>query len=139
MFANSHFALATHVLVLLALHRASLTSAELAASVNTNPAFLRSILGKLRQAGLIEVVMGKGGGARLARPPARLTLADVYNAVERRPAARLHHCAPNDKCVVGRNIVPVLEGVVHQVESAAVGQLADTTVAQLADRVRRRG
>jgi Rrf2 family protein len=140
MFDNSHFALATHVLVLLALHQSTtVTSAELAQSVNTNPAFLRSVLGKLREAGLIEVALGKGGGARLGRLPSRLTLADVYRAVERRPVARLHHCPPNSKCVVGRNILPVLQGVVHDVESAALGRLASTTVAQLAARVRRRG
>jgi DNA-binding IscR family transcriptional regulator len=85
------------------------------------------------------VALGKGGGARLGRPASRLTLADVYHAVERRPAARLHHCPPNSRCVVGRNIVPVLQGVVHDVEAAALGRLESTTVAQLADRVRRRG
>lgn len=140
MFANSHFALATHVLVSLALHDASpLTSAELARSVNTNPAFLRTLLGRLRQAGLIDVALGKGGGASLARPAARLTLADVYRAVERRPPARLHRCEPSRRCLVGRNILPVLQGVVRDVESAALGRLAATTVARLAEEVRRRG
>ena len=140
MFANSHFALATHVLVSLALHADSpLTSTELARSINTNPSFLRMLLGRLREAGLIEVALGKGGGARLSRPPSKLTLADVYHAVERQPPARLHHCQPDRKCVVGRNILPVLERVVHEVESATLGLLADTTVAELAERVRRRG
>jgi Rrf2 family protein len=140
MFANSHFALATHVLVALALHDGSpVTSAELARSVNTNAAFLRTLLGRLREAGLIEVALGKGGGATLATPASKLTLADVYQAVERHPAARLHHGAPNRNCIVGRNILPVLEGVVRDVESAALGRLAGITVGKLADQVRRRG
>lgn len=128
------------MLVSLALSEGSpLTSAELARSINTNAAFLRMLLGKLRDAGLIEVTLGAGGGASLARPAARLTLADVYRAVERRPPARFHHCEPNRSCVVGRNILPVLQAVVHDVESAALGRLADITVARLADQVRRRG
>lgn len=141
MFANSHFALATHVLVALALQPddAPVTSATLARSVNTNAAFLRLLLGRLREAGLIEVALGKGGGARLARPAQKMTLADVYRVMERQPAARLHHCPPSRSCVVGRNIVPVLEAVVEDVESAALGRLARTTVADLAERVRRRG
>lgn len=140
MFANSHFALATHVLVSLALHDGSpVTSTELARSINTNAAFLRMLLGRLREAGLIEVALGKGGGARLARPASRLTLADVYHAVERQPPARLHRCEPNRACVVGRNIVPVLQAVVHDVESAALKRLTGITVAKLADQVRRRG
>ncbi len=140
MFAISHFALATHVVVALALRDGSpATSAELARSINTNAAFLRMLLGRLREAGLIEVALGKGGGARLARSASKLTLADVYHAVERQPPARLHRCEPNRSCIVGRNILPVLQGVVHDVEAAALGRLEGVTVARLADQVRRRG
>jgi Rrf2 family protein len=140
MFANSHFALATHVMVSLALHQGSpLTSAELARSINTNAAFLRMLLGRLRDAGLIGMALGKGGGASLARPASKLTLADVYHAVERQPPARLHRCEPNRSCIVGRNILPVLQTVVQDVESAALGRLTGITVAKLADQVRRRG
>ena len=140
MFANSHFALATHVVVALALRNGSpATSAELARSINTNAAFLRTLLGRLREAGLIEVALGKGGGARLARPAPKLTLADVYHAVERQPPARLHRCEPNRSCIVGRNILPVLQAVVHDVETAALDRLEGITVAKLADQVRRRG
>ena len=141
MFANSHFALATHVLTVLAVHRGEgpLTSAQIARSINTNPAFLRTLLGQLREAGLIEITLGKGGGARLARAASRVTLADVYRAVEKRPAIQLHRCAPNRSCVVGRNIIPLLDDVVSDVETAALRRLADTTVADLATRVIRRG
>jgi Rrf2 family protein len=140
VFANSHFALAAHVLTALAVHEdGPVTSTELARSVNTNPAFLRTLLGRLRAAGLIEVSLGKGGGARLAKPASRLTLAEVYRAVERRPAAQLHRCSPNRSCVVGRNILPLLQGVVDDVETAALKRLAGTTVADLAARVLRRG
>ena len=140
MFANSHFALATHMLTILAVHEdGPMTSAQLARSVNTNPAFLRTLLGQLRAAGLIEVSLGKGGGARLARPASRLTLADVYRAMERRPAVQLHRCTPDKACVVGRNILPVLDGVVRDVESATVRRLAGKTVADLAAQVLRRG
>ena len=140
MFGNSHFSLWTHALVALAVREgAPMTSAELARSINTNPAFLRMLLGKLRDAGLIEVALGKGGGASLAKPASKLTLADIYHAVERQPPARMHRCEPSRTCVVGRNILPVLQTVVHNVESAALGQLSGITVATLADQVRRRG
>jgi Rrf2 family protein len=141
MFANSHFALATHVLTVLAVHRDAgpVTSARIARSINTNPAFLRTLLGQLRDAGLIEISLGKGGGARLARPAARVTLADVYRAVEKRPAIQLHRCTPDKRCLVGRNILPLLQDVVTDVEAAALRRLADTTVADLAAQAVRRG
>ena len=140
MFANSHFALATHVLTMLAVSgEDSLTSAQLARSINTNPAFLRTLLGRLREAGLIEISLGKGGGARLAKAASRVNLADVYRAVDRRPPAQLHRCPPDKRCVVGRNILPLLDDVVGDVESAALRRLAETTVADLAARALRRG
>jgi len=141
MFANSHFALAAHVMTALAVNAgdAPLSSTELARSVNTNAAFLRTLLGRLRRAGLIEVALGKGGGATLARPASKVTLAEVYQAVETRPPAELHQCAPNRHCLVGRNILPVLGGVIADVEKAALDRLAATTVADLAARIRRRG
>jgi Rrf2 family protein len=141
MFANSHFALATHVMTVLAVHRdeGPVTSARLARSINTNPAFLRTLLGQLREAGLIEILLGKGGGARLARTASRVTLADVYRAVEKRPPVQLHRCAPDKRCVVGRNILPLLDDVVSDVESAALRRLAGTTIADLATQVLGRG
>jgi len=141
MFANSHFALATHVMTVLAVHRDQerVTSAQIARSINTNPAFLRTLLGQLREAGLIDISLGKGGGARLARAASRVTLADVYRAVEKRPAMQLHRCAPNKACVVGRNILPLLDDVVADVETAALRRLAGTTVADLATRTLKRG
>ena len=62
MFQNSHFALAVHVLTALSI-RDRMTSVELAASVNTHPTFVRTLLGRLKEAGLVDVKMGKGGGA----------------------------------------------------------------------------
>jgi Rrf2 family protein len=140
MFANSHFALATHVLVALAIKDGTpMSSAALAKSVNTNPAFLRQLLGRLRDAGLVEVTMGPNGGAVLARAATKLSLADVYAAIEPDAPARLHASDPNPACPVGRNIVPLLDGVMQDVESAALSRLAGVTIAGLAQQVRRRG
>ena len=78
MFRNSHFALATHALAALAIKDDCLvTSSMLAMSVGTNPAFLRMVLGRLKKAGLVELKLGKGGGSKLARPAASITLLDV--------------------------------------------------------------
>lgn len=140
MFANSHFALATHVLVALAIKDGTpLSSAALAKSVNTNPAFLRQLLGRLRDAGLVEVTKGTNGGAVLARAATKLSLADVYAAIEPDAPARLHTSDPNPACPVGRHIVPLLDGVMQDVESAALSRLAGVTIAGLAQQVRRRG
>ncbi|MDX3572019.1 Rrf2 family transcriptional regulator [Streptomyces sp. ID05-47C] len=44
--------------------------------------FLEGILGDLRRGGIVESRRGGGGGYRLARDPARITVADVIRAVD---------------------------------------------------------
>jgi Rrf2 family iron-sulfur cluster assembly transcriptional regulator len=44
--------------------------------------YLEQLFGKLRRSGLVESVRGPGGGYRLARPPATVSVADVIVAVD---------------------------------------------------------
>ncbi|HEU4536889.1 MAG TPA: Rrf2 family transcriptional regulator, partial [Polyangiaceae bacterium] len=107
MASSSRFALGVHVLVALAVRGEVMASDELAASVNTNPAFLRQLIGRLREAGLVASKLGTGGGSLLARPAETITLDEIYRATEARPLVALHHSEPHRGCLVGRNIVPV--------------------------------
>ena len=45
-------------------------------------AFLENILGQLRQAGLVDSRRGPEGGFLLARPPDRISIADVIRAID---------------------------------------------------------
>jgi Rrf2 family protein len=44
--------------------------------------FLENILGELRHAGIVRSHRGAEGGFRLAKPPERVTIADIIRAVE---------------------------------------------------------
>jgi Rrf2 family protein len=57
--------------------------------------FLESILGDLRQAGLVRSQRGVEGGYWLARPGAEITVADVIRAVEG-PIAHVRGVRPED-------------------------------------------
>lgn len=62
MAQNSQFAVALHILTLLALNaHEPLTSEYIAGSVNTNPVFIRRVLGKLAHASLVTSQPGVGG------------------------------------------------------------------------------
>ena len=83
MAANSRFAVAVHALALIAWEPdARHCSREIAASVATNPVVIRRLLAQLARAGIVESTHGSKGGFRLARPAAKVTLHDVYRAVE---------------------------------------------------------
>jgi Rrf2 family protein len=117
MPANSRFAIAVHVLTLLA--RAGgkpLKSDEVACSVNTNPVVIRRILCALSRAGLVTSQTGAAGGSRLALKPDQITLLEVYRAVDAGEIFSLHPQPPNAKCPVGMNIEGALGRILDEVE-----------------------
>lgn len=135
MAANSRLTIATHVLAWLALAQRRgqevLTSEQVAASVNTNPVIIRRSLGDLRRAGLVDVRHGAGAGWSLARAPERISLLEVYDAVEQAPLFGMHRTVPNLQCPVGRGIRPALGNIYERVERGVRQALAATSVAEV--------
>jgi Rrf2 family protein len=126
---SSRVAVAVHVLAFLAWKRDEAASSErIAASVNTHPVVVRRIVGALRNAGLVTVQPGAGGGAQLARDPGRITLRDVYRAVETDELFSLHPQPPCRECRVGGNIQQVLHGVFGQAQAAMEEVLAGVSI-----------
>ena len=127
---SSRVAVAVHVLAYLAWRRDEpSTSEQVAASVNTNPVVVRRLVGALRNAGMVTVQPGVGGGATLAREPGDITLLDVYRAVEDADGLfSLHPQQPCRDCGVGANIQEVLQGVFCRAERALEEVLAQVTV-----------
>jgi Rrf2 family protein len=139
MSTSSRFAVAVHVLALLAMDGEQLITSEyIAGSVNTNPVVIRRILGRLREAGLVIAQSGVGGGASLVRRPERITLLDVYQAVEAGDVFSFHPRSPNPHCVCGRHIQAVLGKVFSKAEAAMEKVLAEVTVAQIMQEIEAR-
>ena len=55
---------------------------EIARNEGLPLAYLEQLVGELRRAGLVEGTRGVHGGYRLARPPADITVGDVYRVLE---------------------------------------------------------
>jgi Rrf2 family protein len=129
---SSRSAVAIHALTMLARwDDRSLTSAEIADSLASNPVLVRRILGSLRDAGLVWSTEGRGGGWTLARPPREITLHDAYTAVEAGPVLSRHPHPPSDACEVGRHMQAVLESEFRDAEHAMEERLSRTTIAHL--------
>ena len=139
MSISSRSAVGIHVLTLLAQSgEEPLSSEVMAGSVNTNAVVIRRELGLLRQAGLVRSQEGSGGGWRLARNPKRITLLDVYRAVEKEKLFSLHNQQPNPACRVGRSIQGALEGVFGDAEAAMERRLRETTIEDVLGAVQKR-
>lgn len=108
-----------------------MTSEFIAGSVNTNPVFIRRVLGLLNRAGFVTSQPGVGGGWRLLRQPASMTLLEVYRAVDERQLLAMHHSQPNPDCLVGRNIQRTLTAYFDEAQQAFEQVLAGQTIAQV--------
>ncbi|MFG7941679.1 Rrf2 family transcriptional regulator [Streptomyces cacaoi] len=133
---SSRSAVAVHALAMLAHQRGgSLTSAEIADSLESNPVLVRRVLGRLRDAGLVWSTEGRGGGWSLARAPRDITLYDAYAAVEEGQIFSRHTHPPSGACEVGRGIGTLLDAEFRDAERALEEQLGRTTIAGLLRRI----
>ena len=137
MSTNSRFAVAVHVLSLMAWSgEEPLKSEQVAESVNTNPVVIRRMLLELADAGLVVSQTGSLGGSRLANDPAETTLLDVYRALECGGVFSLHRQPPSRDCPVGVNIETVLGEVLSEVDSAVEQVLGKITIDDVVQRLR---
>lgn len=133
---NTRFAVAVHVLVYLAAvaeagRTAPVGSEELAASTKVNAVHVRTVLGPLREAGLVRSRPGARGGWELAVPAESLPLSRVWRLLQGDdPVLGLHGPAP--ECPVGRGVQASLERLDAEVADAVEARLAGVTVAALA-------
>ncbi len=128
---NTQFAVAAHALILLA-HQPDelLSSEEIAVSVGGNPVHMRRVLGHLRSAGLVDSRPGPGGGWRLCRNPAAISLGEVWRAVDDAEHVLGLHAA-NPDCPIGRKVHGALLEVDRRAAAALAAELDRTTVADM--------
>ena len=114
---NTQFSIAVHLMAGLGYRRdRCTTSAQLAASVNTSPSFVRRVLARLSKAGLVHTTTGQGGACRLAHDPRDITLLEIYRAVDAPRAFAIHRYAVEGQCPVSCNIKASLEKVLDQTQ-----------------------
>ena len=136
---DNKFSSAIHTLILIAKSEKALTSEDIAKSVGTNASYIRKIIGLLKKKDIVESHRGVGGFA-LRSKPEDLTLLQIYQAVNEtdRPCLFDLHQNPNDKCIVGRHIKPVLTGMFAEMEAGFAAVLADKTLADCISGIRER-
>lgn len=129
---STRFSIAVHTLSLIAVSPAECTGNLIAKSVNTNPVVIRRIMGMLKKAGLVYVRPGVGGTS-LRREPGRITLLDIYRAVNVTDETRLFriHDNSNIDCPIGRNIEQALQEELAEAQTVMEQRLEQTTLDKL--------
>ena len=129
---------ALHVLAFLALHPGvELTSQRIAESVQTNPAYIRQLMSALRKGGLLTSVRGHPHPT-LPREPERITLLDVYRAIEGEKPILHQDTHTNPNCGVGVNIQLALRDYYDEIQRAAEARMASITLQDIIDTYRQK-
>ena len=138
MAKNIQFSIAVHLMAALACgcDQAGVTSGHLAESINTSPSFVRRTLAKLSKAGLVKTATGKTGACWLARDAKKISLLDVYQAVNAPKAFAIHSYAEQKACPVSCHIKTVLENALTRTQRAMEASLAEINLAQIASGVK---
>jgi DNA-binding IscR family transcriptional regulator len=135
MSDSQKFPVAAHALAYLAHKDAkapegAISSAELAASMPTNPVVVRRVTAMLAKAGLIATRAGANGGAWLLHAPETIRLDAVLNAVD--GCAHLGKATLGvEGCPVGARIPDRITEAITAADAAAVERLSRITVADL--------
>lgn len=134
---DTRFSSAIHTLILVSEAETPMTSDQIAVSVGTNGSYIRKLTGLLRRSGILESRQGVSG-FRLLIPPEELSLFQIYEAVTEEESVHLFdlHQNPNDECIVGKHIQPMLKDVFRDVETQAEQRLKSTTLADCMDTMR---
>lgn len=110
-----------------------MTSAKIAESVKTNPAYIRQLMSALKKAGLISSAQGQTN-TTLTRSPEQISMLDIYRAVEgEKPLLHLD-IHTNPECGVGVNIQLSIGDFYREVQMAAEKQMQGITLQDILER-----
>ena len=123
-----------HLLVFLYLAEGDrITSAKIAESVKTNPAYIRQLMSALKKGGLISSDRGQANAA-LTRTADQITMLDIYRAVEgEKPLLHLD-IHTNPECGVGVNIQLAIGDFYREVQDAAEQKMRKITLKDIIER-----
>ena len=140
MQITSKFTIAVHIITAIDFFKddAKVTSNFLAGSVGANPVIVRTVMGSLKDAGIISISQGKSG-ISLAKGLDEITFYDIYKAINPVGEEGLFHFHenPNIECPVGRNIHSALDNRLHQIQDKMETEMKSITVADVSDDVRK--
>ena len=135
---SSRMTIAVHILLAIAefADKEKTTSTFLAQSVNVHPVIIRNTLGKLKAAGIVHVRAGEGG-ATLANDPQKITLLDIFEAVEKEQDLFHFHEHPNPQCPVGKNMHAILDQRLITIQNAMRKEMRAITLQDLINDMKR--
>lgn len=130
---------AIHILAYLEINQndVDLSSRMIASSIEANPSVVRNLMRDLKAGGMINTQQGSARPS-LAKDPAKISLLEVYQALDMNQ--NLLHVDPktNPNCLVGANIQDTLDEAYRRVEEVAFQEMAQVTIQDIVDGIVKR-
>jgi Rrf2 family transcriptional regulator, iron-sulfur cluster assembly transcription factor len=105
------------------------TLAEISSRQKISLSYLEQLFGKLRRRELVDSVRGPGGGYRLARDTARISVAEIILAVDEpidaTQCAGKENCRDEQKCLTHDLWATLNERIFEYLEGVSLRQLVD--------------
>ena len=125
---------ALHILAFLSMGAGQrITSAKIAESVKTNPAYIRQLMAALKSAGMITSSQGQAK-AELTRQPGEITVLDVYRAIEGNKPLLHWDIDTNPECGVGIYVQLSIADFYQEIQKAAEQKMQAITLQDIIDR-----
>lgn len=112
-------------------HPEQLTTDSIAEALKDHPARVRQIVASLVKADLLISLRGAGGGVALGRPPDRITLKDLYLAVDDQPLLALGLRSDFNGWDNVCSVKPIVSALYSEMEGDLIGKLAKVRLSSL--------
>ncbi len=109
----------------------TVTSEKLAKAMQTNPVVVRRMMAGLRENGLVRSDKGHGGGWLLSCDLNKVTLFDVYEAVESPTLLAMGNRDENSACQVEKAVTATTQKAFVEAETLLLNKFKDITLAKL--------
>jgi Rrf2 family protein len=109
----------------------AMTSETIARMLGTNPVVVRRTMAGLRDQGYVRSEKGHGGGWRLSRDLAEISLMDVYRALGDPPIFALGLADDHPDCLVEQSVNAALEDSLQTARQLLFDRLARISLADL--------
>lgn len=125
---DTRFSVSLQIMVTLGYHGQELVNSEyLARSLKTNATFIRKLVTRLVDAGLVESFRGQGGGVRLAKSCDQINLKEIYLAATAEKPLVSSHKKPALKacpvsCAMGQIFCDIVSGMEKSTQAYLTGK-----------------
>lgn len=129
---KAEFSVAVHGLVYLWHKNEIISSEQLANNICTNPARVRKVMSKLRQAELVMSKEGKGSGYHCIPEGDKINLCQILDALDERIVDSTWKSGDTDMdCLIASGMAAILDGIYVELNSDCRRKLEEKTIGDI--------